>query len=160
MSDPGLRARFSQCGIASDEVCTGWATVTESAYRVLVTGSRTWTDFSLILAEVRTLADHHPRLVIVHGAAPSGADMLASLAARQFGVVQERHPAAWRRLGKRAGYVRNEEMVMTHPDECLAFLMTCELPRCQARPPHPTHGSAHCAKLAEDAGIPVRRVHG
>lgn len=46
---------------------------------------------------------------------------------------------------------------------CVAFILRCEKPWCQEKPPdrglpyHGTHGSVHCADYAEDHGIAVRR---
>jgi hypothetical protein len=70
----------------------------------------------------------------------------------------ERYPADWCPAGKydrTAGFRRNGEMVESGADEWLAFALPCEDHRCCHRPPHPSHGTAHCAGLAVDAGIPL-----
>lgn len=126
-------------------------------FRVLVAGSRTWTDHEAVLFELAGLALLHGGITVVHGAARDGADRFAHLAARAIGAAEERHPADWKRHNRRAGYVRNEEMVATAPDLVLAFIARCELDRCAGRKPHGTHGSEHCAGLAERAGIETRR---
>ncbi len=127
-------------------------------YRLLITGSRTWLDYDAVLFEISVRKTRRNGLIVVHGAAREGADRFAALAARDLGNVrQERYPANWRRHGKRAGYIRNDEMVATMPDECLAFLMPCELESCALREPHYTHGADHCSRKAELAGIPTRR---
>lgn len=128
-------------------------TEVSKTYRVLVTGSRTWTDGDLIgreLGEVvmRAVAVHdepYPNVVVVHGGCPRGADALADEAARGFGMKVERHPADWGRYGKSAGFRRNAEMVATKPDLCLAFIH------------QRSSGATHCADLAEKAGIPTKR---
>jgi hypothetical protein len=116
---------------------------------ILVTGSRTWDD---ILCLTNALRDEvlaaricGLRPVVVHGACPRGADMIAARWARGYNVAQEPHPADWDRHGKIAGFRRNAEMVAVKPDVCLAFI----------RDGSP--GATHCADLAEKAGIPVRR---
>ena len=129
-------------------------------FRVLVTGSRIWADdplLSLYLGlAVQECAPGQP-VVIVHGAAREGADKTADIWARNHGIPLERHPADWNRYGQRAGYMRNEEMVDAGADVALAFIAPCPLPGCRNRKPHGTHGAEHCARLAEKAGIPVRR---
>lgn len=117
-------------------------------YRVLVTGSRTWTDAAAIAAVLADIDHAHPgRLTIIHGACPRGADAIAQAWCRRYGVAVEAHPADWSRLGRRAGYVRNAAMVATAPQECVAFIAD--------RSP----GATHCADAAEAAGIPTTRHH-
>lgn len=101
--------------------------------RVIVTGSREWSEviiFSLAMDVMwRRFAEHSKpgdQLTVVHGACPTGADYLASLWCQQKiregqPVIEEKHPAQWRKLGKRAGIVRNEEMVAAGADLVLAF---------------------------------------
>lgn len=128
--------------------------------RILVTGSRTWTDEDTIrTAFAQVISQHGPENVtVVHGACPRGADALADEVATGWtGVTVERHPADWQSFGKAAGYRRNREMVRSGADVCLAFIAECARPGCRRPRPHGTHGAAHCAELAELAGIPVRR---
>ena len=112
-------------------------------YRILVTGSRDWDDPEMIFD---ALAEYnHGQVTLVHGAA-RGADATAAKVAAGFGWRIEPHPADWNGgYGKRAGFIRNAEMVKAGADVCLAFI----------RGGSP--GATHCADLAEEAGIPVRR---
>ncbi len=137
-------------------------------YRILVTGSRTWPDYPRFCFELGAAVGEArvPReeIVIVHGACPEGADKMADWAARCFGFAAERHPADWSR-GKQAGFARNADMVAAGADVCLAFVDRCVKTACvewalchpDAAPAfHDSHGAAHCAMLAEDAGIETR----
>jgi hypothetical protein len=56
----------------------------------------------------------------MHGAA-RGADRLAGAAALRLGLEVVEYPADWKRHGRRAGYVRNEQMLAAGPDLVVAF---------------------------------------
>lgn len=111
--------------------------------RVLVTGSRDWADWMVIRAAL--VGVRHPIYpgTLVHGGA-RGADKMAAHVARDMGWLIEPHPADWDQHGKRAGFVRNAEMVKAGADVCLAFIR------------NNSRGATMCARLAEDAGIPVQ----
>ncbi|MEV5084379.1 DUF2493 domain-containing protein [Streptomyces sp. NPDC056159] len=117
--------------------------------KILVTGSRDWTDAHRIevaifreLYETKTFSRD---AVLIHGACPTGADALAEEYALRAGMHIIRRPADWDRYGKRAGFERNREMVELDPDICLAFI------RGKSR------GATMTANLAEQAGIETKR---
>lgn len=120
--------------------------------RVLVTGSRTWTDRDPVRAALNDMAatalDLGQRLTVVHGGA-RGVDTIAGNWCAEkinlgWPVSAECHDADWHVFGKRAGIIRNKHMVDLGADLCLAFI----------RDDSP--GAAHCAGLAEKAGIQTR----
>lgn len=129
--------------------------------RVLVTGSRNWTDRARVYNALRYLCeiqglmyepDEHgntmpdpSRITVVHGACPTGADFYADEWCLSNDFLAETHPADWARYGKRAGYIRNDEMVMTEPDLCLAFIK------------NNSPGATMTADLAEKHGIKTVR---
>lgn len=120
-----------------------------SDFRVLVTGSRTWTDPVPICVALDAVLAEHGLLTVVHGGARRGADHIAAQwvadeIAWNWPIRVERHPADWQRHGRRAGILRNVEMVESGADLCLAFI------RDQSK------GASHCAEAARKAGIPVR----
>ena len=135
--------------------------------RILVTGSRDWTDEEVIhraLVNVMLQAfdeddeDLPFSMTLVSGACPTGADVTAERCARVRGFTVELHPADWDRYGKSAGFRRNAEMVALGADICLAFISGCTSPRCEIDDGgHPSHGASMTADLAEKAGIPTRR---
>jgi len=114
-------------------------------YRILVTGSRTWTDWRAITTALLDAADGHDAVTLVQGCA-AGADFLASQAARKLRWEVEDHPANWAKFGKAAGFRRNAEMVALDADVCLAFIRDG------------SKGATHCANLAEKAGIKTMRI--
>src|SRR5262249_30493815 len=91
--------------------------------RILVTGDRFWFDPKLAAAIIRRLVDRFGSdIVIVHGGA-TGVDESFAMAAKGLGVSAEAHPVTdqeWQRLGKRAGPIRNGEMVRAGAGLCLA----------------------------------------
>jgi hypothetical protein len=117
--------------------------------KVLVTGSRDWTDARKIELEIfRALYEHKTpfhEAVLMHGACPTGADALADTYAVETGMHRVRYPANWDRHGKRAGYLRNALMIEDGPDVCLAFILDG------------SRGASMTAVLAEKAGIETRR---
>lgn len=124
--------------------------------RVLVTGSRSWDDPNRIRAALVVAWSQDedwsqddlapsPRPTLVSGACPIGADAIAEDFARICHWPIERHPAEWDKHGKRAGFVRNAEMVALGADVCLAFIKDG------------SKGATMTADLAEKAGIRTRR---
>jgi hypothetical protein len=115
-------------------------------YRILVTGSRSWTDRSQLAFQLGMEIGHAKQeVIVVHGDCPDGADRIARDLCSAYGVEQEKHPAKWADNGKAAGFIRNAEMVDAGADVCLAFIAD-ESP-----------GATHCSRLAANEGIRVRR---
>lgn len=125
-------------------------------YRVLVTGSRTWTDRAVIrqaLMDAWVASNGRP-FVLVHGHCPTGADAIADDWGTQMATVHdqttvERHPAKWLKpdgvtYDRSAGFRRNGEMVLAGANLCLAFIRA------------DSTGATHCLGLAETAGIPSK----
>ena len=79
--------------------------------RVLICGSRNWSDYEAILTRIEELPSD---AVIVHGGAP-GADSIAGFAGVLRGHKVEEHRADWRTHGKAAGPIRNQQMINTEP---------------------------------------------
>lgn len=112
--------------------------------RLLVTGSRDWTDSHPVSLLLSRLPDD---AVLVHGAA-RGLDSIAAEAAERLGLQVESHPADWERRGRGAGFQRNQEMVNLGAEMCLAF------------PVPGSRGTVHCSTRAERDGIPTYLVWG
>lgn len=122
--------------------------------RVLVTGSRDWPNpgvVHLALEEAfdRATVQEGDSLIVVHGGCPSGADAHADEWAHRLNrqglpVEIEVHSADWEQFKKRAGFVRNAEMVNLGADLCLAFIY------------NESKGASHTARLAKKAGIETK----
>lgn len=142
-------------------------------FRVLITGSRVWSDHEAVDRAIRdALPEAALEVVVVHGACPTGADAIASrwcadnawwLEHGGVTLIEEPHPANWDtpcRPTCRHGYktrtdrtpycpgvgpYRNQDMVDLGADVCLAFLVG------------DSRGTTDCIRRAAKAGIPVRR---
>lgn len=118
--------------------------------RLLITGSRTWTDRAVIRDALRTWWDsigRDPEAILVSGACPKGADRICEEIWKRNGLALELHPAKWRKPNGekdwKAGFTRNEAMVDTKPDHLIAFIH------------NGSNGATHCLRYARAAGIPV-----
>lgn len=116
--------------------------------RILVTGSRDWTDKVTIAHAIREawLVEGRPYgVTVVHGGA-RGADYIAGVYSKRLGFKVEVHEvsdADWKNFGRSAGAIRNQAMVDAGADICLAFIR------------NESRGATMCARMAEKAGIPV-----
>jgi len=85
--------------------------------KILVCGSRNWTDFSFILLQLKRL----PKDTVIINGDCVGADKLSTKAAETLGLQVKKYPAEWDKYGKSAGPRRNAEMLKENPDEVWAF---------------------------------------
>jgi len=102
-----------------------------------------WDQQSLVLDVLRDL-DPKPTLLIEGGA--RGADQIAKVIAIFIGVPVQEYPADWKAYGKRAGHLRNQQMLDQNPDLVIAF--------------HPvtgiTPGTRDMVTRAQTKGTPVK----
>ena len=114
--------------------------------RVMITGSRDWDDVKLIQAALITVGvtmnRGRPDMVLVHGGA-KGADTIASEAAAELGWVLEEYLPDWSK-GKRAGPMRNVEMLESGIDIVLAFWK------------NESRGTKHAIETARKMKIPMK----
>lgn len=147
---------------------------------LLVTGARTWDNEACMRASFRDMwkvwgPANVTRPLLVSGHCPAdsderSADAMAERLWRAEGFEVLAVPAEWKVHGKRAGFVRNQQMVALVAGlgtqgstvACAAYLDLCRKPGCrqrrdeQLRPRyrgHFSHGTAHCRRLALLAGI-------
>lgn len=116
--------------------------------RILVTGSRDWTDRATIeraLRDALLSLGAGPDAVLVQGECHlGGADIIAKEIWQGWGLDVESHPAEFGPDGRVLGPKRNAHMVSLGADLCLAF------------PLPSSRGTRNCMRLAREAGIPVR----
>jgi hypothetical protein len=85
--------------------------------KVLVCGSRQWTDRDSIEKRLRMLP---AGTTIITGAA-RGADSIAASIGRRLGLEVREFRAEWNKFGRSAGYRRNLVMLEQDPDLVIAF---------------------------------------
>ena len=117
--------------------------------RLLVCGSRTWTDATLLAEAVDWVVAKHgqdrPGVVLIEGDA-RGADRLAGTLARARGWELEVYPADWQRHGRAAGARRNARMLRQgRPERVIACTDDLAASR----------GTADMLRRAHSAGLPV-----
>jgi len=82
--------------------------------KILVCGSRTWSDSDLIAWHLQAL----PKGSIVVEGGCSGADRIAAEVASDLLLEVREYPADWQRFGASAGPRRNQQMLdLEHPDK-------------------------------------------
>lgn len=132
--------------------------------RIIVTGSRTWREVGTVQKAIAAAVRMHffgdnevskselesvfRKVTIVHGGA-AGADTIAGDFAKENKMKTEVFLPDWKSLDKKAGPLRNREMVNSNPkaDMCLAFVADSE-----------SKGTTGTISLAKKRGIPVMEI--
>jgi hypothetical protein len=87
--------------------------------KVIIAGSRGFSDFQLMYAKCEEILANVNEVEIVSGTA-RGADKMGEHYASLKGYNVARFPAEWDKHGKAAGYIRNKEMA-DYADCLIAF---------------------------------------
>lgn len=91
-------------------------------FKLIVAGGRDFEDYvtlQLVVLGVISFLPDDKAVSIVSGMA-RGADRLAAQFAEEFDVLLHKYPADWEAHGKRAGFIRNDEMSKS-ADGLIAF---------------------------------------
>jgi len=109
--------------------------------RVLVTGGRYWNLRDETFAFLDKIHEASPITVLIHGDA-AGADRLCRDWALQNNIEVETYPADWDQFGRKAGPIRNQQMIdHGRPDILIAFIGGT--------------GTNNMKKLAKRAKLPI-----
>ena len=112
--------------------------------RILVCGGREYDDWAELDTTLRSLLGARGDMYIIQGGA-KGADFLARVWAEYVGVDWTEYPADWKQFGKRAGHIRNAQMLTEgEPDLVIAF--------------RGGRGTADMVNKATSAGIEVKEI--
>lgn len=136
--------------------------------RVLVCGSRSWGGWDTqtvkwnpsneeywqmigLTAMLTGLRDRAvvlgQELKVIHGVCPSGADAIAAQWAKSNNIETIEYPADWNQHGKKAGFLRNQQMIVEGKPEVVVAAWDGE-----------SKGTKHTIDLAAKHKIPCIRV--
>lgn len=110
----------------------------QTVWKAIVCGGRNFSNKSLLFETLDELDVHH----VIEGGA-TGADALARQWAQQRFRPFTEYPANWTEHGRRAGPLRNAEMLEENPDAVVAF--------------PGGRGTDHMIALAAERGVPIIR---
>ena len=89
--------------------------------RILVCGSRNYTDREKIWKVLDGYSAHY-KVHLIEGGARGADTFAAEWATARYLTRHERYPANWNRFGRRAGFIRNRQMLeQGKPELVLAF---------------------------------------
>jgi len=111
--------------------------------KVVIAGSRTFNDYELLKTKMDAILQNQTEVEIVSGTA-YGADQLGERYAQERGYPVKRFPAQWEKFGRRAGYLRNEEMA-NYASHVVVFT-------------NGSKGSQHMIDISTRLGLPLRIV--
>ena len=117
-------------------------------FKVIIAGGRDFDDYNMLKTHCDKILSNKRnngyRIIIISGTA-RGADTLGEQYAKEKGYEVLRFPADWNTYGKRAGYIRNEEM-SEHADACICFWDSI------------SNGTRHMINIAKEKRLPLRIV--
>lgn len=116
-------------------------------FKVIIAGSRGFSNYKLLMEECNKFLREKRlthNIIIVSGRA-RGADLLGERYAKDEGFALEVYPAQWKKLGKQAGFRRNEQMAEV-ADALIAFW------------DGESHGTNHMIDLMNNKNLEVRVV--
>lgn len=87
----------------------GLLMATGETMKIIVAGSRDFNNYRLLEAKLDFFIPTDRQVQIVSGTA-QGADQLGEKYAEKRSLSVQRFPADWGKYGKRAGYIRNDQM--------------------------------------------------
>lgn len=112
--------------------------------KVIIAGGRDFNDYDLLCRKADKILSRQDEVEIVSGTA-KGADKLGEMYANERHFSIKRFPADWGTHGKKAGYMRNEDMAI-YADVLIAFW------------DGQSKGTKHMIDIAELHGLPTRII--
>lgn len=111
---------------------------------MLIAGSRDITDYKFWKPLFVSVL-HHNEITTIVGGGARGVDAMAKMLAEDTGLPYLEFPAEWNKLGKKAGFVRNIDLV----NACDFAVIIWD---------GSSKGTAHTMKLLDDSNKPYLRI--
>jgi hypothetical protein len=111
--------------------------------KIAIIGSRTFDNYSLLQ---ETLKLYKSKITLIVSGAAKGADSLGEKWALENNIKTLIFPANWNKYGKRAGFIRNEDIIK-NCDCVIAFW------------DNKSKGTAHSISLCEKYNIPYKIIN-
>jgi len=116
----------------------------ETSFKVIIAGGRDFSDYDLLSDKCDYYLAEKTNVEVVSGGA-KGADKLGERYSKEKNLPVKIFLADWATLGKRAGFVRNEEMA-EYADALIAFW------------DGDSKGTKHMIDIAKEKGLSVKVV--
>lgn len=115
-------------------------------FKVIIAGGREFNDYKLMCKKVdRILSNKNTSEIQIISGNARGADKLGEKYAKDNNISLMCFPANWERYGKRAGYIRNEQMA-NEADALIAFW------------DGKSKGTKHMIDIARSKGLLIRVI--
>jgi hypothetical protein len=112
-------------------------------FKLIIAGSRDFNDYEFLKTKLSFLLQYVKEEVEIVSGKAKGADLLGERFAKEHGLKIKEFPADWDNFGKRAGYIRNEDMAM-YANACVVFWK------------NKSKGSGHMISLAKKYNLKLR----
>lgn len=114
--------------------------------RMIICGGRDFQDMDLFIRSMRKMLQQYPDVEIISGHASRGADRMGEQYATSIGLPLKIFPAQWAAYGKRAGYLRNTQMLdyARQGDPVVVAFWDGK-----------SRGTQHMIRSAQKAGVPT-----
>lgn len=113
--------------------------------KIIIAGSRGFDNYQLLKYKVDKILTNVDQIEIVSGGA-KGADLLGEKYAQENNYTLTQIPAEWDYYGKKAGYIRNQQMA-DYADGCICFW------------DGKSKGTKHMIDIAKEKGLKLRVVN-
>lgn len=114
--------------------------------RVIIAGTRNFQDYRLLKEKISFYLSNTPGDIIIFSGGCAGADKLGERYAREHKIEVKKFPADWKRYGKGAGPLRNQQMA-NEATHCILFWDGI------------SKGTKVMHELAKRAGLKIRVVN-
>ena len=119
-------------------------------YRIIIAGSRTITDYKYVFRVLdKMLLPHRGSIDCIISGCARGIDSLAIEWGQKNGVKVEEFPADWKTHGKKAGPIRNQQMLTEGKANALIAFQDVR------ENPNGSNGTNHMIRISKAKGINV-----